>query len=98
MTSQTSLLSRTPLVAPMSYYVRVRDKPSRLGTPVLYVRVTVYYVRVPGSHREERCRRHLATWSPEHLSTLCENITRHATRSPEDHSPQGALHTHRTRQ
>ncbi len=36
--SQASPLLRTPLVAPMSS-VRVRDKPSHLGTPILYVRV-----------------------------------------------------------
>ena len=39
MTSQASPLSRTPLVALMSFSVRVRDKPGHLGTPVLYVRV-----------------------------------------------------------
>ena len=38
-TSQASPLSRTPLVALMSFSVRVRDKPGHLGTPVLYVRV-----------------------------------------------------------
>ena len=38
----------------MSYYVRVRDKPRHLGTPLLHVCVTVYYVRVGGQQMERR--------------------------------------------